>query len=207
MRYSEHGEEKIILGFFENHENRIVLEAGARNGVRDSNSRCLIAHYGWKGILCEPDPRQFTDLEALYGEDENITLLDDVLFNINKEIILYLSQDSGSHPKAGHNTTSEAFKSRAEKLSGVIYPKKIVKNTKTLSQVFDKFGLKKIDYISIDCEGVDYEVISGINFDTVDISMISFEPSIQEKQIRDLLERKGYVFYDSTWGNVFYVKR
>lgn len=207
-RFSEHGEEKIIESFFNKKLGGIVLEVGARNGITDSNSRDLIKNYTWTGILIEPDRRQFLELCKNYEKSDRVFLFNNVLGEKSgKEIVFHIVEDSGSHPSAGHGTYSESFKNRAERMSKIRYTKSETMITKTMTEILLSLGITKVDYISIDCEGTDLEVLEGLDLNVIDVSMISIEPSAGTQIVTRIFDSKGYRLYNRTRGNVFYVKK
>ena len=53
--YSQNGEQKIILEYFQDKYKGKVLDIGANDGITLSNSRALIEK-GWDGVLIEPAP-------------------------------------------------------------------------------------------------------------------------------------------------------
>jgi hypothetical protein len=66
--------------------------------------------------------------------------------------------------------------------------------TRRLEGVFDEYEMKRVNYLSVDVEGAEFNVIQSINFDKVFIDVIGFEnnyPDVGEKII-DYLESKGY---------------
>ncbi len=52
--------------------------------------------------------------------------------------------------------------------------------------------LTRIDYLSIDTEGADFEILSSIDFNTFDIQVIGIENSCFGDRIISLLSRRGY---------------
>lgn len=75
--YSQHGEDGVISealrGIGKTH--RFVVEFGAYDGIAMSNSRNLIAHAGWSGLLIEGDTRFFRRLSKHYRHHPTVTTL------------------------------------------------------------------------------------------------------------------------------------
>ena len=67
-------------------------------------------------------------------------------------------------------------------------------NTKKLETIFDESKMTHINYLSIDVEGAEFEVIKSINFDKVFIDVIGFENNYMETSIPIIkyLENKGF---------------
>lgn len=60
-RFSQHGEELIILDFFKGKTDGRFLDIGANDSMTGSNTRAL-AELGWGGLLIEASPRVFQQL-------------------------------------------------------------------------------------------------------------------------------------------------
>ena len=67
-------------------------------------------------------------------------------------------------------------------------------NTKRLETIFDEQGVSHINYLSIDVEGAEFEVLKSINFDKVFIDVIGFENNYAEVSTPIILylEYKGF---------------
>lgn len=69
----------------------------------------------------------------------------------------------------------------------------------TFDQLLDKHGITNIDFLQIDAEGYDYEIIQTINFDRIKPKVINYERVLlcdKEGSCRDLLLKQGYLLYD-----------
>ena len=73
--------------------------------------------------------------------------------------------------------------------------------TKTLTEVMDEHKAPRyIDYLSLDTEGSELEVLKGIDFKKYIFGYITVEHNLKEpirSEIREFLYSKGYVF--SRW--------
>ena len=65
-----------------------------------------------------------------------------------------------------------------------------------MENIFDENNLTHINYLSIDVEGAEFEVIKSINFDKIFIDVIAFENNYDDKSIPivEYLGGKGYIF-------------
>jgi hypothetical protein len=64
----------------------------------------------------------------------------------------------------------------------------------TINSLFDKHGLTKIDYLYIDAEGIDDQLIMSIDFEKYHIDKIFFEAHhIDRDRISNFLLHKGYM--------------
>ena len=54
--FSQIGQDKRVLDFYQNKKNGYFVEVGANDGKRLSNTYLLEKDYNWKGICIEPVP-------------------------------------------------------------------------------------------------------------------------------------------------------
>ena len=72
--YSQHKEDEFIIGYLKEYRigcPKIVMEIGACDGMRISNSR-MFAELGWNGHLIEPLKSYYADLHKLYKTDKKV---------------------------------------------------------------------------------------------------------------------------------------
>jgi hypothetical protein len=67
--------------------------------------------------------------------------------------------------------------------------------TKKLETILDENNIKHINYLSIDVEGAEFEVIKSINFNKVFIDVIGFENNYYDASIPivEYLKNKGFI--------------
>lgn len=75
--YSQHGEDGVIQEIFKQvpAPHKFIVEFGAHDGVKMSNSRDLILNHGWKAFLIEADPRFFKKLRNVYRGHNQVQTL------------------------------------------------------------------------------------------------------------------------------------
>jgi FkbM family methyltransferase len=75
-----------------------------------------------------------------------------------------------------------------------------------LNSLLDLHNIKKVDYLSIDAEGSELEVLKGIDLLRKDITLISCEDNYGVEEITDYLSRFGYIRLIKVCLDVFYFK-
>ena len=67
--------------------------------------------------------------------------------------------------------------------------------TEKLEDIFDRYYMTHINYLSIDVEGGEFEVVKSINFNKVFIDVIGFENNYKDTSlpIIDYLKEKNYI--------------
>jgi len=200
-KYSQYGEEIFLEQFFDINKNGLVVDIGAADGIRYSNSRFLIEK-GWNGLLIEPNPRNFEKLKKLY--DNNISVLIENV-GCGKET---LSNVEFFIDKNDEFEQLSTFKNEQMLKCKTIYncdfetlSTKVIKT----SEIFNKYNITNIDFVSIDTEDFDQNVIEGIDFSKVNIKLICIEHSTQV--IEDILSNHNYHKVHKTIGNIFYAKK
>lgn len=198
---SQYGEEQILVKFFGNKRNGLVVDIGAADGSRYSNSYWLITK-GWKGVLIEPNKKNFEKLQNTHKYRlESVVLINEAA---GKETIknstIYCDRND-HHEQL--STLSSTQVEHCKKIYNCNFYEQPITVTKT-SEIFEKNNILHIDFLSIDTEMLDYEVLLGIDFKKVDISLICVEHNNPE--LEKLMNENHYKFYDKTIGNIFYKK-
>ena len=167
--YSQNQEEKYILNHFKDKQGTF-LDLGAYDGKELSNTRALI-ELGWAGCCIEPHPTICEELEKnCLGFDKVFCFevaigKENGIFQLNANTTYY-STLIDSEMDRWKNTDFEFKPIDVEVL-----------DFKTFQAVspYDTY-----DFISIDCEGIDYDVLTQIDLDKVQCSMVCVETNGKE---------------------------
>jgi FkbM family methyltransferase len=160
-------------------KNGIYIELGAFDGIRMSNTKWLEDQYGWTGILIEPSLNKFKECKK-NRKDNKIFNCACVSFNDKEKTI---KGDFNGTPMSSINGNRKNVKGD------------IIVNSRTLHSIIEESGYKKIDFLSLDVEGYELEVLKGIDFDTQKIEYILIEIYDKDKDdIFKFLDEKNYVF-------------
>jgi FkbM family methyltransferase len=148
MRYSQYEEDDLIAEFFGQDYVGTFLDLGAANGSNSSNTRAL-ALRGWSGWLVEPHPYAFSEMFNLYRQVPNIHLIHAAISASGEPIRFYHSKDqlsTGFEPTVKLPNMQQYF--NGSYLVPTLRP----------SKLYDVIGRPKIDFVSLDCEGMDLEI-------------------------------------------------
>ncbi len=141
-------------------------EVGALDGKELSNTIYLEKELGWSGILCEPN-RNYLDL-IKKNRPKNILISSPLFSKENVEV---------------NFTEFEGGRSGIDKKSSNKNNYKL--KTTTLNKVLEEnLKGKEINYISIDTEGTEYEIIKELDFDKFYPEIITIEHNY-DKEKRD----------------------
>lgn len=79
-----------------------------------------------------------------------------------------------------------------------------------LCDVLEEYDLHDIDYMSLDVEGMEYEILNGINWSRDKIKIISVENEDgfdSEMKIRNFLLGKGYIYLARISQDDFFIRK
>jgi FkbM family methyltransferase len=164
--------------------NGFFVEVGTGNGEQLSNTFILEKAFNWQGILFEPDRRFHESISA----KRTATLDVRPVYSCDDEAMDFLEVS-----KSGELSTLNKFR-RADGRSrrGTQYEVR----TTTLNSALRLHGAPRdIDYISIDTEGSELEVLRGLDLNKFNVRFFTIEHNFEEdkkKAIKDYLEPLGY---------------
>jgi FkbM family methyltransferase len=181
--------DKFVNYIFENKKNGYYVEAGACDGIKDSNTYFFDKYLNWSGILVEPSNLY----NNLCINRPNAKCFNCCIGKENKEIEFTEFAHEGYNQLSCTNESLDKLRndtlySRALNESYIIN-KKI--QLTTLDDIFDKVNAPNIiEYISLDVEGSEEDVIEGINFNKRKILLISAERLWSNKKLENLGYKK-----------------
>jgi len=163
------------------------VEFGATNGKDLSNTYMMEKNFGWTGILAEPAWIWHDDLTA----NRNCHISFDCIWSKSHEL---LSFDEVSEAELSTVDTFVNSDEHAETRKTVNNKYEVY--TCSLLDLLKKYKAPKvIDYLSIDTEGSEFEILQAFDFDAYQFRTITCEHNYtpMREKIYDLLTSKGYV--------------
>ena len=173
--------------------NKYCIEFGAGDGRFISNTYLLSKDHGFTALLIEPEPSSFKKLKKNRPKDHSINAV---------------VREEGISASERVTLVKSGLLSYRKGLTSSDEVEKLIENTRTgefsadvvdlNSAIENSFGndVAVIDYISIDTEGSELEILKTINFEKYKFNSftIECEESHQERteQIISLLSEKGY---------------
>jgi FkbM family methyltransferase len=162
------------------------VEFGATNGIDYSNTYLLETEFSWTGILAEPARLWEKQLKANRPNASIETLC--VWKDSNSSLIF---NETDAPQLSTIDSFSDGDGHRNTRLAG----KKYKVQTISLNDLLIKHRAPKyIDYLSIDTEGSEFEILKSFNFGEYFIKIITVEHNYtpQRELIFDLLTSHGY---------------
>ena len=191
---SEMAQDLFAVAFSKNLEPKYFVEFGATDGLKASNTWLLEKKLGWKGILAEPARIWHKSL----NQNRGCNIENKCIANKSGEIYKFIEVGNSNYSNATLSTSENylnngdwAEKIRKEKLS-----KKYEVETLSLNDLLEKYNAPhEIQFMSIDTEGSELDILKGFNFDNYKINSICVEHNMVKEtrnKIFHLLRDKGY---------------
>jgi FkbM family methyltransferase len=187
--YSQLGQDLDVLKFYNEKRDGYFVEIGAYNGIEISNTYLLESQYGWKGICSEPIPKQY---ELLTHNRLNSHCDNNALYSESGLTLSFDIANDNFFSGISNNIDIEKYH--------MVYKNKTQINvtTITLTELLEKYNAPSfIEYLSIDTEGSELEILKGCDFNKYKFGFITIEHNYIEPRrtkIRDFLVSKGYSY-------------
>lgn len=182
--YSQYGEDKIILDFFNGRKGNL-LDIGANDGRVISNSLLFIEN-GWSGVLVEASPVAFEKLKKEHDGNDKVYCLNKCLSDSNGKTTFYHNID---HFGKGDTdllstivTTSYEESSRSFRFSTFEI------DCFDFKSFYNDLPIKFFNYISIDIEGMDLIVLKQMNLSELKTELIIIEYNNDQSVKDEILE-------------------
>ena len=174
---SQNGQDLFALLANDFKKSGVFLEFGAYDGVIFSNTHLLERFFGWNGILLDPIPEHFKRMElnrkcklihgAVTAEQQDTVLIEELA---------------------------------ASDLSKFVKKRNILKKIHevkafTLSQIMNQYLISnEIDFLSIDTEGNELEILKSIDFNRYKIKAVCVEHNFREgsEEMIKFMANNGY---------------
>lgn len=188
----------LVIFLLQDKRSGFFVEFGAGNGRDLSNTYLLEHDYGWTGLLAEPAKSWHAALKANRAA------------SIDTRCVW---RQTGEHlafkeMKRAEFSTLDAF-AKSDRAQGMIYSVETVSLDDLLKA---HRAPREIDYLSIDTEGSELEILRAFNFTDFDIKVVTVEHNFvtpNRQGLFRLLSAQGFVrlFERRSRFDDWYVKR
>jgi len=188
--YSQFQQDKFINeNFFKNKNSGFFVDIGAHDGVLFSNSK-FFEELGWNGICIEPNPKIFRNLQinrkcdcvqkAMSNKKENSLffqflgeagdMLSGLVDKYSPTSMMHINKSKKDHPNSFNYIEVEC-------------------------DIFENIVQESIiDFLSLDTEGNELEILETIDFNKYDIKIISVENNEYDNRFSKFFSSKNYSF-------------
>ena len=192
--YSQFGQDLDVVEYFKHKKKGYFIDVGATNGITGSNTYLLEKKYNWNGICIEPQDNTYHEL--IRNRD----------CHTDNSLLFSKKGKTFDFSNAGDLGGITDY---IDKHLGAKKSKQTKKTTNTLNNILIKYNAPKyIDYMSLDTEGSELEILKGINFDKYHFGIMNIEHNFMEPRrsdIRKFLENKGYKYYKEKNVDDYYI--
>lgn len=207
--HSQWGQDQIVNDrFFHNKKDGIFIDIGAHNGIMFSNSLFYEKELNWNGICIEPIPIRFEELKM----NRNCICIQGCISDrTGKNQFLYV----------------DCKKTSVEMLSGLVDkydPKHVDRINKAITafngktemidvdcflfnDLLEKNNISHVDFLSIDTEGGEFDIISTIDFSRYAVDVIVLEDNYHDPRFVPYLAEKGFDLEERIKHDMIFVNR
>lgn len=198
--YSQSGEDMILNNIFLFKNRGFYIDVGANHPTKASNTYFFYKK-GWSGINIDALPESINMFKKKRKKDINIEVgVSDSLGILNFHIF----------KESSYNTFDEDVVSKIEKISPVTKVKKVP--VKPLTMILDELNIFCIDFMSVDVEGFDLNVLISNNWEKYRPKVVIVEDFYRGMDVLNSPTYKfmctvGYIYFCQTNTNVFYIEQ
>lgn len=198
VTYAQNREDIILAGFFPADYVGFYVDIGANDPVKDSVTN-LFYQRGWSGINVEPIAKHYNNLLAQRPRDLNLKV--GVGTKRGSLTFREYSGDGLSTFSAGMKRQYEHAKQNGNVKEYRDYKVPVVR----LEDIFLENSTEQIDFMKVDVEGYEYDVITSNNWEKYRPRVICIEANHVDRDWRPVLIAHGYLrhFFDGL--NEYYV--
>jgi len=184
LSYSQFGEDLFLEQFFTGLSSGFYVDVGAYHPFRFSNTYRFYRR-GWSGINLEPNPTSFEPFARHRPRDINLQLA--------------VSSQPGSADFVCDSAYSGILNERYPHHKRARKARQVSVQCQSLESILDRHlpAGQSIQFLSVDCEGHDAEVIKSNHWDKYRPRVVLVEDSSKESksEVDCLLEQQGYSFH------------
>ncbi|RMH46453.1 MAG: FkbM family methyltransferase [Alphaproteobacteria bacterium] len=165
----------------------VFAEIGAYDGVTGSNTLFFELFRGWSGLLVEASPTHHAAAVASRGVPcLNLAVAGragEVEFLDIRRGLTQMGGIAGSLGEAARAAIEADPRTEARLVRVPARP---------LAEILDEAGLRRLDYLSIDIEGGELEVLRGFPFAEFEIAAWSIEVNTPSPEIEEIMRGSGH---------------
>ena len=204
---SQFGEEKFILNFFDKKYKGKFLDIGCFHPTRHNNTYKMYKN-GWRGINIDLNPLTIDLFNFARSKDININA---AISDNEENKTLYFVDELNTQNTLEANHLS--FLKNHHNLKEEEISHQEIK-TKKLDKILDTYNFNDIDFMNIDVEGHELNILNSIDFNKYRINFICIEmidhndqAKLINEKLNIILEKNNYVLQKKLDFNFVYKKK
>jgi len=202
MYYGQRETDRYIDEYFPNQIIGNCVEVGVANGTRGSNT-LLFEKRGWNTLCIDPIPKHVAQ-----AKETRKQVLECACSNFN-------GYDYFTSYDIGENNIQSSLSSLHTDKRLIESHKDIINDTDTfmvrvkrLTAILDEQKWsKQIDFVSIDTEGTELDVLRGLDLGKYQVKLLVVENNFEDSDVAEYLECFGFEHDQRFFVNDFFVNR
>ena len=186
--YSQLGQDIKVADYYNNKHEGFFVEIGAYDGIALSNTYALERYLGWNGICVEPLSSRYADLI----KNRTARCCNLAVYN-QSDLTLVFDIEGNAGMLSGISSHIDCHKAIVNQNK-----KTITMKTISLNHLLERYNAPNfIEYLSLDTEGSEYEILKTLDFNKWKFGIIDVEHNYVEPRrtmIKTLLLRNGYAY-------------
>jgi FkbM family methyltransferase len=185
--HGQFGEPQYLDTYFNSKTNGVAVEVGADDGVSGSNT-CFFERYrNWNCLCIEPVPEKYNICKQSRKNAINCCAGKETTTAEFSIVTLGNNNTSAISSLAVDERLIDSHKHLIEKIE------KISVNVLKLTDILDNCNFpRKIDFISIDTENTEIDVLHGFDLNKYDVKVLLIENNFNESLHYDYIKQFGY---------------
>lgn len=182
--YSQNREDLVLLSFFPDVQKGFYVDVGAFDPDYDSVTK-LFYQLGWHGINIEPQPERYQAFQKIRRRDTNLNV---GIADKNGQLTLR------AYKSGGLSTFSDVVKQNYEQAPDAdteSYTEHTVA-VRPLREVFAEQKVTHIDFMKVDVEGLEYDVLASNDWQRYRPEVLCIEANHVQRDWHSLLKKAGY---------------
>ena len=191
----ERRESEFVRAFFNGRPTGFFVEVGA-NDPQLLSQTWHLEQIGWRGILIEPQSDRAEQLRQHRPNSQVVQAACSSQKCVGEVVLHIVSGADGLSTLTKHMDDPTVVYDRHEKVKAM-----------TLDQILEQAGNPPVDFVSIDTEGTELDVLQGFNLDRHRPALILLEDKVHRLDKHFYLKRHGYKLVKRTGLNNWYVPK
>lgn len=192
--------ESFVRRYYQRDSSFFFIQIGANNGVRYDPIYQIVNELKIDGVVIEPVQDYYDELVKNYQHLKNITPANIAIYSKNTDLTMYRVKKNSKLPDWVNGIASLNYEHHKKSQTSSEYIVEETVRGVTFDTFITEYDIKKIDFLQIDVEGYDYEILNLFPFDRFMPKLIHFEHALslqnmtydQYDELHSKLIRMGY---------------
>ena len=201
---SQYGQDQVVYDLLGQPKDGVYVDIGANDGLTFSNS-LFFEEKKWSGLCVEPHPTAYKALK----EARSCQCLNACVLSTDTKVD-FLVVEGPAHMLSG--IVSLMKEDHFNRIDSAIQESggyKEVTQIEALNPItfLNRYSISHIDYLSIDTEGSEIEILKHFDFKKINVKVIGVENGSRSPEIFDYLNHTGYKLEACVGCDEIYSKR